>query len=36
LVVAGQVIIAIGERLAFTSLMTNLQTLLDRKERMLL
>jgi hypothetical protein len=36
LVVAGQVIIAIAERLAFTALMTNLQTLLDRKERMLL
>jgi hypothetical protein len=35
LVVAGQVIIAIAERLAFTALMTNL-TLLDRKERMLL
>jgi hypothetical protein len=36
MVVTGQVIIAIRERLALSDLMTNLQTLLDRKERMLL
>jgi hypothetical protein len=36
LVVPGQVIIAIQERLALTGAMANLQTLLDRKERMLL
>src|SRR5262249_34673397 len=36
LVVTGQVIIAIGERLALTAAMANLQILLDRRERMLL
>jgi hypothetical protein len=36
MVVLGQVIIAIAERLALTAAMANLQILLDRRERMLL